>query len=219
MKIGVFDSGRGGKYVADRLTEIFPNDQITYVNDHAHVPYGSRTPDEIRRLTEAAIQPLLQAKNDAIVLACNTATTNAIAYLREVYPETLFVGIEPMVKPAARLTETGVIAVCATPATLTSSNYARLKSLHAKDIEVIEPDCATWAETIELGLSDTIDVAGTIAEVRSKNADVIVLGCTHYHYLKKQFLEAAPDMRILEPTDAIAGHIARSLSTAHSQLQ
>ena len=98
MKLGVFDSGIGGKAVADTLAKDFPEADIMYVHDSEHVPYGGRHQDEIIQLTETAIAPLLMANCDCIILACNTATAAAIEYLRIKYPDQKFVGLEPMIK-------------------------------------------------------------------------------------------------------------------------
>lgn len=211
MKIGVFDSGRGGEYVARELQIVFPTSSVYYVGDPSNVPYGSKTPQQIQALTEAAIQPLLQAKCDAIIIACNTATTNAIAYLRQRYPAQFFIGIEPMLKPAAARSRSGIIAVCATPATLESAAYAALKNRYAANIRVIEPDCSSWAELIENNEIDRVPVALTIKKLRAQGVDVVVLGCTHYHFLKNTFSQLAPELTILEPTDAIARRIRAQL--------
>ena len=207
MKIGVFDSGIGGKNVAEVLEQAFPTDTILYANDHGHVPYGARTSTEIQQLTEAALSPLFAAECDVIVIACNTATTNAISTLRTAHPEVFFVGLEPMVKPAAQLTHSKIVAVCATDATRHSSSYQSLKKQWANETTIIEPDCSQWAGLIENYESHTIDVEGLVSELAKKNCDVIVLACTHYHWLKKRFEKAAPHMTILEPTDAIIARI------------
>lgn len=207
MKIGVFDSGIGGKIVAITLQQAFPNDVIQYVNDSAHMPYGTKTSAEIQALTLQAIFPLIHTGCQVIVVACNTATTNAIQLLRQTYPAIFFVGLEPMVKPAAAQTKTGVIGVCATPATLTSDGYQHLKDFWTKDIRVIEPDCSNWAELIEHGQAVNITLESTIRRLRDQQCDVIVLACTHYHWLYDQIRHLAPTITILEPTDAITRRI------------
>ncbi|MDB5176789.1 MAG: putative Glutamate racemase [Candidatus Saccharibacteria bacterium] len=205
VKIGVFDSGIGGQAIANRLEELFPDIEVISVNDHNNVPYGSRNREEIIGLTKHAIQPLIEARCDAIVIACNTATTNAITDLRATYPDIHFVGIEPMIKPAAKLTATGVIAVLATPSTLTSSRYSELKHEWAESVRVLEPDCHDWASKIESDQSDTIDIKTIIDEILQQNGDVIVLGCTHYHWIKDRIQSlAGSNVRVLEPSDAIA---------------
>lgn len=208
MRIGVFDSGIGGKAVAESLIVDFPNDEVMYVNDTAHIPYGGRTQQDIITLTEAAIQPLIEAHCDVIVLACNTATAAAIEYLRGTYPNTPFVGLEPMVKPAATLTTSKVIAVFATPFTLQSTRYTTLKQQFAQGVKVLEPDCSDWATMIEHNeLSD--DRIETITQsVVDQNADVIVLACTHYHWIEDKIREIAGDTAvIIDPTDAISHQV------------
>jgi glutamate racemase len=208
MLIGVFDSGIGGEAMATKLHELLPEAKIVSVNDHEHVPYGSRPEAAIIDLTVAAVQPLLAMKCDAIVIACNTATTVAIRTLRERYPTVLFIGIEPMVKPAAHMTRTGHIAVCATPGTLHSARYQELKDTWAKGVEVIEPDCSLWASAIENNESNTLDIESIVSSLIKQDVDVIVLGCTHYHWIKRQIADTAgPNVTVLEPTDAIARRI------------
>lgn len=217
MKIGVFDSGRGGDAVAARLRELLPAAEVITANDAAHVPYGSRPDDEVQRLTEAGVAPLLEAGCDAVVLACNTATAAAIEHLRLEIPDTPFVGLEPMVKPAARMSTSGVIAVCATPGTLRSARYQRLKDTWAPETTVLEPDCSDWAATIERQGPDAVDLAPLTEQVRASGADVVVLACTHYHWLKARIEEhlaaEIPERRItvLEPSDAVASQVTRVL--------
>jgi len=208
MRIGIFDSGIGGSAVCVTLQKLLPLAEIISVNDHKNMPYGNRKPKEIIRLTNNAIKPLIVAKCDAIIIACNTATTTAISSLRLTYPNMTFIGIEPMIKPATFLTKTNHIAVCATPSTLKSKRYIELKKIWAKNIETIEPDCSNWAELIENGKSNEIDIKSTIKLLNKHNVDVIVLGCTHYHWIKKRIVDAAgPNIKVLEPSDAIAARI------------
>ena len=208
MKIGVFDSGLGGEAVAEELRRLLPNAQVISINDRAHMPYGTKPRAEIMKLTQAAIQPLLQLECDTIVIACNTATTAAIQLLRHDYPTQKFIGLEPMVKPASLLSKTGVIATLATPATIASPRYQQLKDEYAKDIKVIEPDCSSWAELIETNQSEAINLEDTIKPLLEQNVDVIILGCTHYHWLKQDIEKiAGPTVTILEPSDAIKNRI------------
>ena len=210
MRIGIFDSGIGGEAIATALNKLFPSVQIVSVNDREHVPYGNRQPEEIIQLTKNAIKPLLDIKCDAIIIACNTATTIAISTLRLEYPDVNFIGIEPMIKPAAKITKTKCIAVCATPQTLQSDRYNHLKRIWAPDIEIIEPDCSDWAEMIEHDKSDQIDVNSVVKSLLNRGVDVIVLGCTHYHWIKQRIVDAAGlNITILEPTDAIAARIKK----------
>lgn len=208
MKIGVFDSGRGGEAVARKLSSLLPTARVITAHDHKNVPYGGKTPEEIIRLTSAAIQPLIAAHCDTIVLACNTATVNAIEALRKQFPLQRFVGLEPMVKPAVAASKSKKIAVLATPATLASANYKHLKTLYASDTTLYEPDCSSWAKLIEDGEQTQIDLAATITPLVEKGVDTIVLACTHYHWLEGAIQDLAGDsVTVLEPTDAVKARV------------
>lgn len=213
MKIGVFDSGIGGQAIARELGRLIPDAQIISVNDHNHVPYGSRQPDDIINLTLNAVEPLVEASCDVMVIACNTASTIAIDSLRTSYPDVKFIGLDPMVKPAAKVSKTKSITVLATPATLKSDRYNYLKRKWAADIKVHEPDCSSWASLIESGRIQDIDLAPVIYMIKNNSSDVVVLACTHYHFLKDTFnkLLDGNHITILEPSGAVAGRIHQSI--------
>jgi glutamate racemase len=212
MKLGIFDSGIGGQTIAASLQKEFPNAEITTVNDRKNVPYGDKTPKEVISLTDTAIQPLLKAGCDIIVLACNTATALAISNLRERYPTQMFIGIEPMIKTAASLTKTNVIAVCATPATLNSERYKQLIEKYGTHLVVIEPDCSTWAYMIEHNQINEQEIKQIIEDVCLQSADVIVLGCTHYHWIKDLIVQLADGRaKVIEPSDAIGKRVRELL--------
>ena len=212
MRIGVFDSGIGGEAVAQALHKEFPHADIMTVSDREHVPYGVRPTEEIISLTDAAITPLLASGCDIIVLACNTATAAAIDVLRERYPTQPFIGLEPMVKPAAALTKTGVIAILATPTTLGSERYLKAKHDFAANLTVIEPDCSDWADLIESNRVNREKIDDVINQCLEADADMIVLGCTHYHWIKHEIAETAGlKAVVLEPSEAIARRIRELL--------
>lgn len=212
MRIGVFDSGIGGEAVASKLASSFLDADILTASDKEHVPYGNRSAQEILDLTDAAIQPLLASRCDIIVIACNTATAVAISTLRERYPNQSFIGLEPMLKPAATQTATGVVAVCATPATLTSPHYHDAKRRNAANVHVVEPDCSEWASLIEANEMNRERIDAMVNECLAANADVIVLGCTHYHWIEEEIREAANGrVAILEPSEAITRRIRELL--------
>ena len=208
MKLGIFDSGIGGQAVAAALGTAFPEAAILVVNDKKHIPYGDKAPQEIIRFTDAAIQPLLREQCDIIIIACNTATAIAIKTLRDRYPQQRFIGIEPMVKTAASLTKNNVIAVCATPATLASNRYRQLIASHAQHLTILEPDCSEWAYMIEHNLINEQHITTTVRDICNQGADVIVLGCTHYHWIKERIQQIVPPtVRVIEPSEAIAARI------------
>lgn len=212
MKLGVFDSGIGGEAVAAALQLTFPSAIIQTVNDHAHVPYGDKTKGEVIVLTDKAIQPLLAGECDVIIIACNTATALAIEWLRKEYPNQKFIGIEPMIKSAAHLTKTGTVAVCATRATLDSERYTTLINQYGKNLQIIEPDCSQWAYWIENDQLNQAHVAHIINYVCDQGADVIVLGCTHYHWIKEEIITLANGRAaVIEPSEAIGRRVAELL--------
>jgi len=203
LRIGVFDSGIGGLSVASAIDKAFSDADVIFVNDSEHVPYGTKSNEELLKLSLPFLEGLESRGCDIIVIACNTISTTIIGELRHKLRVPL-VGIEPMIKPAAVMTESKIIAVCATPSTLASKRYAELKNNFAKDIIVLEPNCSNWAELIEKNSIDQQQIADTINSVINKGSDVIVLGCTHYHWIEQDIKKIAGDKAIvLQPEAAI----------------
>ncbi len=218
MKIGVFDSGIGGLSVATAIKQTYPGHEIIFKNDAKHVPYGTKTMDEVLAFTVPILESLVEDGVQCIVIACNTVSTNLIELLRKLMPVPL-IAMEPMVKPAAEQTKTGVIAVCATPATLSSERYALLKSEYAQDITVLEPDCSQWATMIETDTIDEAIIRTQVEEVVSRRADVIVLGCTHYHWIEQLITECAQGRAtVLQPELPVIKQLATVLGLDAGQL-
>lgn len=184
VKIGVFDSGVGGLSVVKAIQHALPDSEIIYKDDKPHVPYGSRDIDEIHDFIRPIFQEFIDEECRVVVIACNTVTTNLIKQLRNEFPIPM-VGMEPMVKPAAEATKTGIIAVCATPGTLASPRYKWLKEHYARNIKVLEPDCSGWAYMIENNSVDREEIAKIVEDSILAGADQIVLGCTHYHWIEQ----------------------------------
>lgn len=215
MKIGVFDSGIGGLSVANAIEKALPTHEVIFMNDQQHVPYGSRPLAEIERYAFPIFEALIARGCEVIVVACNTASMLLVPKLRERF-DVPFIALEPMVKPAAAATKTGVIAVCATPATLASKRYAELKSMYAKDIKVIEPDCSDWSYMIEHKSVDDHKIHSRVKEVLDRNADVIVLGCTHYHWIETKMKEiTAGRAQVMQPEQAVIKQLAQVIGEAH----
>jgi glutamate racemase len=210
MKLGIFDSGHGGNFVADKLRSLLPNHEYIVVNDLTHAPYGERTYEEIRILTNAAIQPLLNC--DIIVLACNTATAAAITHLRELYPDKMFVGFEPMIKPAAQTTKTKHVTLLATKATADSPRTEELIAAHGAELVIDKPQTFGWARLIDDDKTNEIEFE-EIEESVASGSDTVIIGCTHYIALIPQLTECFDGVTILEPTEAVARQIA-SLTNA-----
>lgn len=212
--IGVFDSGLGGRSVADAIEQAFPDSNVLFRNDVQHLPYGDKSPSELLKYVVPILEDLVKEGCDTIVIACNTVTTTLIAQLREIITVPL-VGIEPMVKPAATLTKTGVIAVCATPTTLSSERYAWLKNTYAKGVTVLEPDCSDWASMIEADQIDKESIAARIEDACDRNADVIVLACTHYHWIEEIIIAIAKGRAVvIQPESAIIQRLKQVLEPA-----
>jgi glutamate racemase len=212
MKIGVFDSGIGGLSVANAVKQALPEHQVLFKNDAKNVPYGSKSIDEILACTLPVLQSLVDDGARCIVIACNTVSTNLIEQLRTLLDVPL-IAMEPMVKPAAETTKTGVIAVCATPATLSSKRYEWLKHEYAKDVEVFEPDCSNWAAMIETSSVDQQKIAAIVQTALDKNADVIVLGCTHYHWIEEEIQQIAGSKAVvLQPEKPVIEELTRVLA-------
>ena len=209
MKIGVFDSGIGGRSVANAIVQALPEHEVIFKHDSEHFPYSRRTPEELVGYVTPILESLVADGCEVIVIACNTVSTTIVNTLREVIKVSL-VAIEPMIKPAATLTKTNVIAVCATPTTLASPRYAWLKATYAPDIRVLEPDCSDWSYLIENDQLDEAKIADRLQATLGQGADVIVLGCTHYHWVEEEVKTiAAGRAVVLQPEAAIVRQLVR----------
>ncbi|MBI5906543.1 glutamate racemase [Candidatus Saccharibacteria bacterium] len=211
-KIGVFDSGVGGLSVVQAIQKALPESEVIYKDDKQHVPYGDRDVEEIHGFVLPILKSLVDEGCEVIVVACNTVTTNLIEPLRKEISVPL-VGMEPMVKPAAAATKTGVIAVCATPKTLSSRRYRWLKDEYAQGVKVLEPDCSDWSYMIESNQLDREKVANIVNSVCSQGADQIVLGCTHYHWIEQIIKElAAGRATVIQPEQPVIEQLKRVLA-------
>jgi len=207
IKVGVFDSGVGGQSVINAIRKEISDLEIIYKDDKAHVPYGSRSVAQIHEFVRPIFREFIDDGCEAVIIACNTVTTNLIEGLRQEF-DIPMVGMEPAVKPAAQQTGSGVIAVCATPRTLSSKRYRWLKENYADDVEVLEPDCSDWALMVEQNRIEREKVADTIEEVISKKADVIVLGCTHYHWIEELIRDvAAGRAEVIQPEAPVVAQL------------
>ena len=214
MKIGVFDSGIGGLSVAKAIERELPDAEVDFVHDSAdHFPYATKSPDEIYGFIETIFQDLVDAECDVIVVACNTVSTTLIDRLRARF-EVPMVALEPMVKPAAEQTGSKVIAVCATPTTLASIRYAWLKDTYAQGVQVLEPDCSDWSYLIENNQMNEQKIREDIEPALAAGADVIVLGCTHYHWIEDEIKAITKDRaKVIQPETAVVAQLKRVLES------
>jgi len=210
MKIGVFDSGIGGKSVANAIQAAMPELTVVFRPDTPdHFPYATKSPDEIYGFVVPVIDQLIAEGCALVVIACNTVSTTLIDRLRERF-STPLIAVEPMVKQAAEQTKTGIITVCATPTTLASTRYADLKASFAQDITVIEPDCSDWSSLIERNEMNVNNIRKTLEQSLVSGSDVIVLGCTHYHWIEEDIHHlAGNNIVILQPESDIIAEIKR----------
>ncbi len=214
MKIGVFDSGLGGKSVAAAITEALPDHVVQYVHDSENVPYGSKTPAKLLELVTPILRAMQADGCEIIVLACNTVSTTIIEDLRLALDVPL-IEVEPMVQEATQITESGVIAVCATPTTLMSKRYAELKNQFAAHTQVLEPDCSDWSAMIESSHLDHNQIENRISDVCDEGADVIVLGCTHYHWIQAEIEEIASkyaNVTVIQPEQLVIGRLKQAIA-------
>lgn len=211
-KIGVFDSGMGGLSVAQAIQKALPDDEVLFINDPDHFPYATKTPEELLGYVEPLLGALVDEGVAAIVIACNTVSTTLIGELRKKFDVPL-IAMEPMVKPAAEKTKSKVVAICATPTTLASKRYKELKEAYAKGIKVIEPDCSNWSAMIENKEIDEDNIRKITNDACEQGADIIVLGCTHYHWIEELITEvAAGRAEILQPEQPVINQLKRILS-------
>lgn len=207
MKIGVFDSGVGGLSVANAIKKALPETEVVLRDDKQHIPYGTRQPAEVLGFVTPIFQAIVDDGCDVIVVACNTVSTNLITELRQQFKLPL-IAVEPMVKLAAKLTRSNVITICATPATLASQRYKWLKERYANNMRVLEPDCHDWSYMIEHEQVNEEKIRLGIEKTLEQNADVIVLGCTHYHWIEQKIKDIAEGRaQVLQPEPIIVGQL------------
>ena len=213
MKVGVFDSGIGGLSVANAIRAELPDLDVHFVNDTQNVPYGSKSPEQLHELVLPILKSMQADGCQVIVIACNTVTTTIISKLREELSIPL-VAVEPMVKPAAEMTQSKTIAVCATPTTLASPRYNELKRDYAEGVTVLEPDCSQWSAMIEDNDVNQDVITEQIESVCEQGADVIVLGCTHYHWIEDEIKQVADKYgaKVIQPEAALVAQLRKVLA-------
>lgn len=216
--IAVLDSGVGGLSVLREIQILLPAEKLLYFADQAHVPYGSRPAEEVRHYSEEISRFLLAHGAKLIVVACNTASAAALSHLRAAIPEVPFVGMEPAVKPGAVQTRNGRIGVLATPGTFGSQRYASLMARYAQGVLVYEDPCPGLVGQIEAGRLDDAEteaiVRAALTPMLSGGVDTLVLGCTHYPFVKPLIERlAGPSVVVIDPAPAVARQVQRVLES------
>lgn len=214
--VGVFDSGVGGLSVLREIRARLPAESLLYVADSGHVPYGEKSPEYIRARCRHIADFLLGQGAKALVLACNTATVAAVADLRERHPQVPIVGMEPAVKPAAAATRSGVVGVLATTGTLKSARFAALLDRFASDVQVVTQPCPGLVECVEQGALVTTQtrrlLESYVQPLLDAGCDTLILGCTHYPFLKPLLRELVPaHVQLIDTGAAVARQLERLL--------
>ncbi len=206
MKIGVFDSGRGGTVILDAIKKVLPNEEYMYVADSKNCPYGDRSNAALMQITSGIVEDLKNWGARIIVVACNTATTKCIKELRKMYPDLQFVGTEPAVRLAAK-SDAKKVLVMATPGTINSERLMILLKESAKEGQDVNLLACP-------GLADVIEVGGDINKVLAKilkgqdDYDLVVLGCTHYSLIKDDIQRFFPNAKLIDGNEGVAKRVA-----------
>jgi glutamate racemase len=216
VPVGVFDSGVGGISVLQHIHGLLPHEQLLYVADSRYAPYGSKTPQEIQSRCFEIADFLIAKGVKAIVVACNTATAAAIDMMREKYSLPI-IGMEPAVKPAAEASRNGVIGVLATVGTLKSAQFAGLLESYGRNVKVVTQGCIGLVECIERGelsTDNTFDLLKQYCQpLLDEGADTIVLGCTHYPFVKPLIQQIVGDgVTLIDTGAAVAKHLQKRLA-------
>ncbi len=206
--IGIFDSGVGGTSIWKEIQRQLPNESTIYLADSKNAPYGKKSKEQILQLSIKNTELLLEKGSKIIVVACNTATTNAIDYLRNNY-NIPFIGIEPAIKPAALQSKSKSVGILATKGTLSSSLFHSTSENHASGIEIIEQEGTGLVPLIERGKVNSNETKALLRTylkpMLKKGIDYLVLGCTHYPYLIPVLKEMLPTtVQIIDSGKAVA---------------
>ena len=217
--IAVFDSGVGGVSVLRELRRIMPGERYYYFGDSANAPYGRKTTDQVRALTLAAGKKLLVDRDcKALVVACNTATAAAITELRAAYPDRIIVGIEPALKLACDRHPGGTIGIMATDVTLREQKLAALMERVKRDCTVLRVQAPGVVELVEAGKCDTAEAVALMEKLLGPygdTLDALVLGCTHYPFMKKAMSKVlGPGVELLDGGEGTARETKRRLAEA-----
>lgn len=207
--IGVYDSGFGGLSVWRELYRALPEESIVYLGDGKNCPYGSLSAERISLLATESVKELLARGCKMVVVACNTATAAAIDHLRATFPETPFVGLEPAVKPACQRTQTRVVGVIATERSLNSEKFLSTLAKYGQGVNVIRAVGRGFVEAVEANqenLPATEEAVRQVIEpIIARGADMLVLGCTHYPFLRDVIVKviAEREVEIIDSGEAV----------------
>lgn len=214
--IGIFDSGVGGLSIAKCISENLPNEQLLYIADSAYAPYGDISVASIEQRVNAIADWLITQKVKALVVACNTATVNVIEQLRNRLTIPI-IGVEPAIKPAAKLSKQNKVALLVTQSTANNKRFLALVEKHKQSSEVFIQACPGLVELVEAGEIHSTAcqqlLESYITPLISQGVDTLVLGCTHYPFLRQQINDITRDkIAIMETAQPVTEQLKRRLS-------
>jgi glutamate racemase len=212
--VAFFDSGVGGLSVLRAFRQVAPSEDLIYFADTAFFPYGPRPAAEVRKRAFAAAHHLVRLGAKLIVVACNTASAAALEDLRAAF-DVPFVGMVPGLKPAAAHSRTATVAILATPGTLDGELYARVAAEYGRGTAIVNVSGHGLAELVERGAANTPEaraaVRAALGPAVSRGADVVVLGCTHYHFLASAIAAEFPGLQVVDTAEPVARRAATLL--------
>ncbi len=211
--IGVFDSGIGGLSIIEKLREILPHETFLYYADSTNCPYGNKTTEELLDITSKIVNYLRDEGCKLIVIACNTATTKCLKRLRELFPDIILVGVVPAIKVACDNNYQNTL-VLATPATIESERTSELiKDYKRKNQNIYLAPCEGLAYAIEQGKAQDVNsILDTVfKDYQDKDIDCIVLGCTHYPFIKNEIAKRLPEATLIDGSLGVAKEVKRQL--------
>lgn len=213
--IGVMDSGVGGLSVLREIHSLMPAESLLYAADSAHLPYGDKTPAFVRQRVNHIAESLIALGAKALVVACNTATAAAVESLRERF-DLPVIGMEPGVKPAVLSSKHGVVGILATEGMVQSNRMRELVQRFARDVEVVIQPCPGLVEQVERYALHTPETSrllqNYLAPILDRNADTLVLGCTHYPFLQPLIEQlAGPSVKVINTGAAVARQLKQRL--------
>jgi len=214
--IGVFDSGIGGLSVLKEIRKQLPDENFIYIADSACTPYGNKTAEQIIQRCTGLVEELVSRGADIIVVACNSATAIAVNPLRQQFSIPI-IAMEPAVKPAVKQSEQGKVGILATSMTLSSQRYSHLLERFAKKAQVIEQACPGLVECVENMAIDSADTRNLLHQyldpLLERDVDTIVLGCTHYPFLREQIeIVTQRHVSIIDTGEAVTRELKRKLT-------
>jgi glutamate racemase len=218
--IGVFDSGVGGLSVLRQIRDLLPEADLCYVADRGRAPYGTKTLEEVASIAHQVTNWLIGEGATCVVVACNTASAAALHSIRERHRDLPVVGMEPAVKPAAKETASGTVAVYATATTFQGELYESVVSRFAAGVEVITRACPEWVDLVERGVVEGPEaesaIRGVVTDAVDAGADRIVLACTHFSFLAPS-IGRISGIEVIDPAPAVAAQTARVAPDARSK--